>query len=179
MGLYSNPRVPPRGRPPKFGRPAQLVALTLPQDTIEFLQGVDADLGWAIVKLANGVQGGDAGSPPRQSTPPDVDLVPIAPHQYLIVVRAHDIFTSLPGVDLVPLGHGRAFLAFRGDSTVEGLELSLIDRLEDDTLRTADASRLRAFRDVLKSWRRDQALTFHERTIVVVERRSRTRKAAV
>lgn len=171
--------MPPRGRPPKFGRPAQLVALTLPQDTIEYLQGVDTDLGWAIVKLANGVQGSDPGVPPLHTVPPDVDLVPIAPHQYLIVVRAHESFAWLPGVDLVPLGHGRAFLAFRGGSTVEGLELSLIDRLEDETLRPADAARLKAFRDILRAWRRDQALTFHERTIVVVERRSRTRKPAM
>lgn len=155
------------------------MALTLPQDTIEYLQGVDTDLGWAIVKLANGVQGSDPGAPPVHAVPPDVDLVPIAPHQYLIVVRALEAFAALPGVDLVSLGHGRAFLAFRGGSTVEGLELSLIDRLEDATLRPADASRLKAFRDVLRSWRRDQALTFHERTIVVVERRSRARKPAI
>ena len=170
--------MPPRGRPPKFGRPAQLVALTLPQDTIEYLQGVDTDLGWAIVKLANGVQGSDPGQQPVQPVPPDVDLVPIAPHQYLIVVRAHEVFSSLPGVDLVPLGHGRAFLAFRGASTVEGLELSLIDRLEDDAHPPGDTARLKSLRDVLRSWRRDQSLTFHERTIVVVERRSRTRKGS-
>ena len=127
--------MPPRGRPPKFGRPAQLVALTLPQDTIEYLQGVDTDLGWAIVKLANGVQGSDPGLPPPHTAPPDVALVPIAPHQFLIVVRAHEAFASLPGVDLVPLGHGQAFLAFRGHSTLEGLELSLIDRLEGEPLR--------------------------------------------
>jgi hypothetical protein len=90
--------VPPRGRPPEFGRPAQLVALTLPQDTIESLQGVDTALGWAIVELANGVQGSDPGQPPLHMVP--------------------------PGVDLVPLGHGRTFLASRGPSTVEGLEIS-------------------------------------------------------
>lgn len=177
--MYSNPRVSPRGRPPKFGRPAQLVALTLPQDTIEYLQGLDGDLGWAIVKLANRLQGNDPGLPPSQAVPPDVDLVPIAPQQYLIVVRAHEAFLSLPGVDLVPLGHGRAFLAFRGASTVEGLELSLIDRLEDLSVHPADRTRLSALRDILRSWRRDQSLTFHERTIVVVERRARARKAAM
>jgi hypothetical protein len=154
------------------------VALTLPQDIIEYLQGVDTDLGWAIVKVANRLQGSDPGVPPPDTVPPDVDLVPIAAQQFLIVVRAHDAFTSLPGVDLVPLGHGRAFLAFRGNSTVEGLELSLIDRLEDAKLRPGDRSRLAALRDILRSWRRDSSLTFHERTIVVVERRPRARKAA-
>ena len=39
------------GRPPKFGRPAQLVTLTLPQDVVAWLESVDADLGWAVVKL--------------------------------------------------------------------------------------------------------------------------------
>ncbi|AMY10185.1 hypothetical protein LuPra_03414 [Luteitalea pratensis] len=154
------------------------MALTLPQDTIEYLQGVDTDLGWAIVKLADSGEGGDPDLPPPQTAPPDVALVPIAKHQFLIVVRAHEAFASLPGVDLVPLGHGQAFLAFRSHSTIEGLELSLIDRLEGEIPSTGDTARLRALRDVLRSWRRDQALTFHERSIVVVERRSRARKVA-
>ncbi len=170
--------MPTRGRPPKFGRPASLLALTLPDDTIEFLQSVDQDLGWAIVKLAEAQQGeagaADAGQP--AVGPPDATLVPIGRYQYLIVVRVHDVFDSLPGVDLVPLGHGQAFLAFQGRHTLEGLELALVDRLEDATLSDEDRARVASLRDMLREWRRDETLSFHERSIVVVEQGRRVRR---
>lgn len=159
-----------RGRPPKFGRPAALLALTLPQDTIDRLQALDPDIGWAIVKLVEGRSRGEARDDGEEGA--DVDLVPIAPSQYLIVVRAHEAFAALPGVDLVPLGQGRAFLAFERHRNIEGLELSLIDRLEDDTLSEEVRARYGALRDVLRVWRQDEALVFHERSIVVGERTS-------
>lgn len=158
-----------RGRPPKFGRPAALLALTLPQDTIDRLQAIDADLGWAIVKLVEG-RGADTPVPEPSDAPADVELVPIGDEQFLIVVRAHEAFSTLPGVDLVPLGHGRAFLAFDRHRTIEGLELALIDRLEDDAVSLDDRARYAAFRDVLRGWRHDEALAFQERSIVVVHR---------
>lgn len=159
--------MPTRGRPPKFGRPAALLALTLPQDTIDRLQGLDPDVGWAIVKLVEG-QVGEALTADEGDEASDVDLVPIAPDQYLIVVKAHEAFASLPGVDLVPLGHGRAFLAFDRQPNIESLELTLIDRLEDGTLPLDVRARYAGFRDVLRGWRHDDSLTFHERSIVVV-----------
>lgn len=158
-----------RGRPPKFGRPAALLALTLPQDTIDRLQALDADLGWAIVKLVEGQGHAEPGTEAAEE-PTDVDLVPIGTEQFLIVVRAHEAFASLPGVDLVPLGHGRAFLAFERGRSIESLELALIDRLEDDSVSLDDRARYATFREVLRGWRRDETLVFEERAIVVVHR---------
>jgi hypothetical protein len=40
-----------RGRPQKFGRPSQVVALTLPEDVLRGLRKIHHDLGWAIVAL--------------------------------------------------------------------------------------------------------------------------------
>ena len=40
-----------RGRPPKFGRPGRVVALTLPEEVVLGLRKVNADLAWAIVTL--------------------------------------------------------------------------------------------------------------------------------
>lgn len=157
-----------RGRPPKFGRPAALLALTLPQDTIDRLQAMDADLGWAIVKLVEG-QGHARRAEPGEE-PSDVELVPIGADQFLIVVRAHDAFATLPGVDLVPLGHGRAFLAFERGRSIESLELALIDRLEDDDVSLDHRARYAAFREVLRGWRHDERLVFEERAIVMVRR---------
>ena len=140
------------------------------------LHAIDADIGWAIVKLAERREGADGVTGAPDDEPPDVALVPIGPQQFLIVVRAHEALASLPDVDLVPLGHGRAFLAFERPRTIEGLELALIDRLEDDTVPPEDRARFAALRDVLRSWRRDEQLVFHERSIVVVEQRARGRR---
>lgn len=159
-----------RGRPPKFGRPAALLALTLPQDTIEYLQGVDPDLGWAIVKLADRSRGDTERPGNEAEPPPDVSLVPIGPRQFLIVVRAHEAFTMLPDVDLVPLGHGCAFLAFALHHTIESLELALVDRLDGGAMPPEHREPLAALREVLRSWRQDASIVFHERSIVVVER---------
>lgn len=150
--------------------------MTLPQDTIEYLQTIDGDLGWAIVKLASTARGSPDVDAAVSAPPPDVSLVPIGPRQFLMVVRVHEAFTTLPDVDLIPLGHGQAFLAFRRHRSVESLELSLLDRLEDQTLGEAERTRFAAFRDVLRSWRLDHAVTFHERAIVIVERRAERRR---
>jgi hypothetical protein len=40
-----------RGRPPKYGRPAQLVTLTLPNDVLTWLKTLHPDPAWAIVRL--------------------------------------------------------------------------------------------------------------------------------
>lgn len=163
-----------RGRPPKFGRPAALLALTLPQDTIDRLQAIDPDLGWAIVKLVEGQGHAGLGTGPGEE-PSDVELVPIGTDQFLIVVRAHEAFATLPGVELVPLGHGRAFLAFARHRSIESLELALIDRLEDDQVSLDHRARYAAFREVLRGWRHDERLRFEERAIVVVHRAARPR----
>ena len=47
----ASPKQVRRGRPLKFGRRAQLVTLTLPDDVVQWLQSVDEDLAWAVVKL--------------------------------------------------------------------------------------------------------------------------------
>ena len=41
-----------RGRPRKFTRPSRTITLTLPEDTLEALAGLDPDVGRAIVRLA-------------------------------------------------------------------------------------------------------------------------------
>ncbi|MCC6163473.1 MAG: hypothetical protein IT182_09010 [Acidobacteria bacterium] len=158
-----------RGRPPKFGRPSTLVALTLPQDAVEFLQQTDPDVGWAIVKLVDRLRGRDEAEAGGSGEPPDVDLLPIGHGQSLIVVR-EDAFDDLPDVKLVSLGQGRAFLAFAPDTTIATLELALIDRLEGESLDPTHRARLARFRHVLRDWRHDRRLTFSTRSIVIVER---------
>lgn len=158
-----------RGRPSKFGRPSRAVALTLPDDVIEALRRVHRDLGWAIVKLLEH----DAGAArPRKIDPqPDVELVAVADRQYLIVVN-HEVIRNLPGVNIVPLGGDRAFLALDVDRGMSDLELAVIDRLRHVTLDRRERRALTTLRTHLGGWRGDPGLQVRTRAIIVVERRA-------
>src|SRR5712671_4678996 len=98
-----------RGRPPKFGRPARVVALTLPDERV---------------------------ARRRPATHPErtvAELVRIADRRSLIVVNRAE-FTRLPGVTMVPVSSTRAFLALEPGFGMSELELAVSDRLEEDTV---------------------------------------------
>src|SRR5258708_18054768 len=115
-----------RGRPSKFGRPSRVVALTLPQDVIDQLHRVHQDLGWAIVKLLD--KAPPSATPRGEDTQPDVELVAVAERRSLIVVN-REVIRNLPGVNIIPLGGNRAFLALDIERGMGELELAASDRL--------------------------------------------------
>jgi len=154
-----------RGRPSKFGRPSQVIALTLPSDVVRGLQKVHSDVGWAIVALLEK-------SSPRAlrqvETVPDVELVKVGDRRSLIVVN-RAVVRRLRGVSIVPLHGDRAFLALDDGHGMSDLELAVIDGLEDETLGPRERAALEVLRVQLKAWRSDRALRFHIRSIIVVE----------
>ncbi len=154
---------PKRGRPPKFGRPGHVVSVTLPNDTLQALNRVDPDTGWAIVKLLE--REPHNGKVARDQ---DVSLAHIGTRRSLIVV-SRAIFRSLPGVNLIPLDGARAFLALEPGSGLSDLELAVIDRLADSSLPAQERRALEALRTRLAAWRHDKRLRFHQRSIIVVE----------
>lgn len=155
-----------RGRPSKFGRPSQVVALTLPEDVLRGLRKVHADVGWAIVSLLEK-------SPRRPSDQsdalPDVALVTIADRRSLIVVN-RAMFRRLPGVSIVPLHGDRAFLALEDGHGMSDLEVAVIDSLDDHTVEGRERKALQSLRTQLRRWRQDRTLRFHAKSIIVVER---------
>jgi hypothetical protein len=156
-----------RGRPSKFGRPSRVLALTLPEDTIERLHQIHRDLGWAIVKL---LDKGSQSKPARGgNTQPDVELVTVADHRSLIVVN-RELIRHLPGVNILPLNGHQAFLALDIDRGMSDLELAVSDRLADPTVGRRERQALATLRVQLTAWRRDHGLQFHTRAIIVVER---------
>lgn len=166
---------PRRGRPSKFGRPSQVVALTLPDEVVRGLRKVDSDVGWAIVTLFEKSPVGASSLTEAQS---DVELVTIADRRSLIVVN-RDVFKSLPGINVVPLHGNRAFLALEAGSGMTGLELAVIDRLDHPLVDPSERKALKKLRAQLRAWRHDRTLRFHTRSIIVVERlsaRARPRK---
>lgn len=154
------------GRPAKFGRPARVVAFTLPEDAIDRLRRVHRDLGWAVVKLLDGQAGLRAG---RDEGPPEVELVDVADRRSLIVVN-REVIKNLPGVHVVPLDGRRAFLALEIDRGMSDLELAVSDRLADTAMHAQERQALSRLQTQLRAWRRDGAMRAYTRAIIVVER---------
>ena len=156
-----------RGRPPKFGRPARLVALTLPDDTIDALKTINRDLGRAIVTLVARMHGGS--TPVVDQVDAPVTLAHVNDTRALIVIDPK-IFREIPGCALIPLSDGRAFLALDQGRTLADLELSVADRVDEDGVPPSERDALNTLRRSLREWRRDESLSFHMRSIVLVER---------
>jgi hypothetical protein len=154
-----------RGRPPKFGRPARVVALTLPDEVVAGLKRIDADIAWAVVRLY------EREARRRPATHPErtvAELVRIADRRSLIVVNRAE-FTRLPGVTMVPVSSTRAFLALEPGLGMSELELAVTDRLDEDAVDDRERRALTRLRAQLRRWRRDRGLRFHTRAIIEVE----------
>lgn len=154
-----------RGRPSKFGRSSQVVALTLPDDVVRGLRKIDPDVGWAIVTLFEKSPARGAETAVEQ---PDVELVTIAERRSLIVVN-RGVIQHLRGVNIVPLHGDRAFLALEAGRGMADLELAVIDSLDDEAIATRERKALRTLRAQLRAWRHDRSLRFHAQSIIVVE----------
>ena len=148
-----------RGRPQKFGREAHLISLTLPRDVINWLGTLEDDLGWAIVKLY------ERATKTRSKDTSVAQLVRFPGNRALIQVRAN-LFHDIPGVALIPLGDGRAFLALEAGKGVADLELIVLDRIDDQRVEVAEREALMELRARLKEWRQ-QGIRFESRAIII------------
>ena len=165
----------PRGRPPKFGRPAQLIALTLPEDVLDWLKGIHPDPGWAIVRLFDRY-GGQPRAAPAASAAADIAL--FARNRGLIVVDRR-VFRELHGIALIPLSPTLAFLALEPGRGLADLELAVVDRLDDPSLPKDEREPLAELRKRLRDWRRSRQWTFTSRSIIVAEPRRVRRRGAL
>lgn len=153
-----------RGRPKKFGREAQLVSLTLPRDVISWLETIDDDLAWAIVRLH------ERSTAKRKTESEVAQLVRFPGARALILVQA-SLFRDMPGVSLIPLSDGRSFLALETGKGVADLELFVIDRIENPRVDDAERAALNALRKLLKQWRQE-GIRFESRSIVIAHQHS-------
>ena len=160
---------PRRGRPPKFGRPARTVTLTLPEDVIAALSEVDLDLSRAAVQLL---------------APAAHDVVPFPPAELsqfrdsaVIIVKPVRALEAIEGVFLVPLPDGRALVTLDAAMTVNEFELKLRDLLdaEDAGLLPRERSVLLSMSEILRSARKAKKITVRQRTIIVLQSTSHRR----
>lgn len=163
------PSSPKRGRPHKFGRPGEVVALTLPSEVVAGLRTIHPDLGWAIVTL---FEKHPARRAMRAEPRPDAELVEVAPRHSLIIVNP-ETFKMLPGIAIIPLSDSRAFLALEPGRGLADLELAVLDRIHDGAAGRREHKALEDLRGQLRRWRLDDSLRFYTRGIIVAERRRR------
>jgi len=161
---------PRRGRPLKYGRPARVVAITLPEDTIHGLRQIDGDMGRAIVRLVDAIA--------RPAHPlakrPLVDYERLGRRRSLIVVDRQAL-TGLPGCELIPISADRALIALEDGRDLHHLELAILDRLADHGLLEREREGLRALRRALRHCRRANDIEVKPRSIFVVGKFSRPR----
>jgi len=155
---------PRRGRPRKFHTPSRAVTLTLPEDVLASLSGVDPDLSRAVVRVA---QPEMAGRPH-----PPAELVAFG-RRGVIVVNPTRTLEEQTGVLLIPLSDGRALISFDETMTVARLELRIEDALEDRRLSAEDRKIFAAIREILKAARRSGDVMLQQRNIIVLESQPR------
>jgi hypothetical protein len=161
------------GRPRKFGRAARAVTVTLPEDVLASLTSIDADLGRAIVTIAERKR-------PRQSrrTVP-AELSSYGRHAVIVVTPVRAL-KRLPGVELVPIGNGRALISLEHPHSISQLELSIRDALDRNNVPVGERRALEAVAAILRGARTSHQVRLEERTIIVLEaaRRRETSDAA-
>jgi len=161
-----------RGRPPKFGRPGQVVAITLPAEVVRGLRRLNPDLAWAIVQLfERSTKRKTAAQPER----PDSELVSVANGRSLIVVN-RDVLKELPGISVIPLHDDRAFLAFDRNASIADLELAVMERLQNRSIAARERKALMELRAHVHRWRHDSKLQCEMRSIIVLGKIAGTRR---
>ena len=169
-----------RGRPPKYGTSSKIVAITLPQPVVDALAEIDADLGWAIVRLVEQRRR----TPPTKRTPglkradasavAVAELVSVGGGQSLIVVNSA-VVRTLPGVQMLALSETQAFLSLGAGQGMADLELAVLDRLEQlhaaARRKSPEISALEQLLAQLRRWRRNERMSWKSRAIVLVENR--------
>jgi hypothetical protein len=158
------------GRPSKYGRASRAVTLTLPEDVIERLSAVNVDLGRAIVALAE--RPGSVRAPRMRLA----EVTSYGNHAVIVVTPVKEL-RRLPGVQLVPIGNGRALISLEPRYSVPQLELDLRDAIERSDAPPSERRTLIALADILQQSRRSRRITLEERTIIVLESK-RTRRRA-
>lgn len=150
------------GRPPKFGRPARAVTVTLPEDVLARLAAIDRDIGRAVVRLA------EEQATPTAALPAPAEISRYGRHAVILVTPLRAL-KRLPGVELVPIGNGRALIALQAPHSVSSLELSIRDVLDGQPVPAEERRALETVAEILREARSSRGIRAEERTIVVLE----------
>jgi len=142
--------------------------VTLPEDVLARLSALHADVGSAIVNLV------EKGTPIR--------AVPIRPaevtrygNRAVIIVTPSPTLRRLHGVQLVPVGNGRALISLSSSTSISSLELQVRDALERMAPRNREREGLKMLADILRRSRGSRELASEARTIIVLASKTKRR----
>jgi hypothetical protein len=155
----------------KYGRASRAVTVTLPEDVLARLNGVDADLGHAIVTLA------ERHASPRARIPAAAEITPFGRHA-VIIVNPVKALKRLPGVQLVPVGKGRALISLAPEISIWELELAVRDAIDQSSVREPERQTLEAIASILRKARLSANVALEQRTIIVLESKRQRRRPA-
>jgi len=158
------------GRPRKFGRPSRAVTVTLPEDVLTRLGVLDTDLGRAIVTLVE-----RRGARARGRAVKPAEIASYGRHAVIIVTPVNAL-KRIAGVQLVPIGNGRALISLERTHSVPEFELGIGDVLSQGDITETERRTLGAIADILKQTRRSRRVMLEERTIIVFEMKRQRRR---
>jgi len=141
--------------------------MTLPESTLTRLAAIDPDRARAIVKLADAAM-------PNHGKPQHVELVEVAPGLGVIIVGPSPLLRKIEWLRLVEVAPARFLLTIPVGTSVDSLELALVDLLEDvKSDNGGDQTTLTELRDLIRRLRRRRGLSKAEMLFID------TRSAAV
>jgi hypothetical protein len=146
------------------------VTITLPEDVLTRLGTVEADLGQAIVNLVERQVVGRV----RMIEP--AEIAHYGNHAVIIVTPVRAL-KRIAGVQLVPIGNGRALIALRHPHSIPELELGIRDALERGHVNERERQTLDGLVDILRNTRSSRAISLEERTIIVLESKRQRRRS--
>ena len=112
------------GRPPKFSETSRPVTVTLPERILDKLTTINPDRAKAIVKVV------DALFNELSKSDSPVQIVTMGEGNALIVVAKCDALQRVPFLRMIEIAVGKFLLAIPPNTSVEMLEIALIDLLE-------------------------------------------------
>jgi hypothetical protein len=142
------------GRPPKFEEPSRPITATLPLRTLDLLEAVDKDRAKAIVKSVDAVMS------QAQGVMGMLEIVQVSKESALIVVGPSRSLARIPWLRLVEIAPTRFLLAVPTGTSVDSLEVAIMDLIESLSEDEVDEKEfLLALRHHLSRYRRNDGVT--------------------
>lgn len=135
--------------------------MTLPEDVLARLSAVHADVGSAIVYMV------EKSAPVRAVATRPAEVTRYG-NRAVIIVTPSPTLRRLRGVQLVPVGNGRALISLSSSTSISSLELQVRDALERMTPQNREREGLQMLADILRRSRGSRELVSEARTIIVL-----------
>jgi hypothetical protein len=130
---------------------------------------LDPDLGRAIVTLVERKAA-------RVRAVEPAEIASYGNHAVIIVTPVNAL-KRIAGVQLVPIGNGRAMISLERAHSIPEFELGVGDALARGDVSELERETLGALADILKQTRRSRRVILEERTIIVLETKRQRRRA--